>query len=96
MRWSDGNTDNPRYVVVNQDTVLVAVFASGTEGVDDITADDITIWSAQRNIYVEGAGEESVRVFDIMGRPVGNHSLPAGVYMVKVGSYQARKVVVVR
>ena len=40
--------------------------------------------------------EESVRVFDMVGRPVSNHNLPNGVYMVKVGTLPARKVVVIR
>lgn len=96
VRWSDGNFDNPRYVVVTQDTVLVAIFASGTNGVDGISVKDISIWSAHGNIYVEGVGEESVHVFDIMGRSVGNHSLPTGVYLVKVSTYPARKVLVIR
>lgn len=46
------------------------------------------------SIVVEGAEGETVQVFDIMGHLVHNSSLDAGVYLVKVGSHPARKVVV--
>ncbi len=64
-------------------------------GINDIEADDISIYSADGRIVVEGATDE-VNVFDMMGRRVRNNALPAGVYMVKVSDYPARKVVVVR
>ena len=95
VRWSDGNTEAHRYLVVVQDTVLQAEFAEGNVGIDDIEADGISIYSADGRIVVEGATDE-VRVYDMMGRSVRNNALPAGVYMVKVGNYPARKVVVVR
>ena len=37
-----------------------------------------------------------VSVYDMMGHIIRNESLPTGVYMVKVGSLPAHKVVVIR
>lgn len=34
VRWNDGNTSNPRYVVVTQDTAFEAQFAREGEGID--------------------------------------------------------------
>lgn len=95
VRWSDGNTEAHRYLVVVQDTTIQAEFAEGNVGIDDIEADGIRIYSANRRIVMEGTTDE-VSVFDVMGRRVRNNVLPAGVYMVKVGDYPARKVVVIR
>ncbi len=46
VRWSDGNTDNPRTLVVVQDTVLTAIFAPN----------QYTIYANAENGRVEGAG----------------------------------------
>lgn len=65
------------------------------EGIDDLEANEPNVYSIDGRIVVEGATDE-VRVLDMMGRSVRNNALPAGVYMVKVGDYPARKVVVIR
>ena len=67
-----------------------------TVGIADVAADNVNIFVRGNSIIIEGIEEESVRVFDMVGRPVSNHNLPNGVYMVKVGSLPARKVVVIR
>lgn len=95
VRWSDGNTEAHRYIVVVQDTAIQAEFAEGNVGIDDIDADGIRIYGAEGRIVVEGATDE-VHVYDMMGRRVRGESLPAGVYMVKVGTRTTRKVVVVK
>lgn len=73
-------------------------------GIGEAEEEGAIIYSQGRSIVVRGAGEEPVRVFDIMGRLVAQRrnaadpevlSVPAtGVYMVKVGERGARKVVV--
>ena len=68
----------------------------GTEGIDDIAQNGIRVWSANGSIHTEGAEGETVHVFDMIGRQVATHNLPAGVYMVKIGHCPARKVLVVR
>lgn len=107
VRWSDGNTDSLRYIVVMQDTAIQAEFAegSGTEGIDNIDDDDIQIYSIDGKIHVEVGNhpQDEFRVFDVMGREVyyTTHEdvtpqFPAGVYLVKLKDMPARKVVVIR
>lgn len=101
VRWSDGNTEAHRYIVVVQDTAIQAEFAEGNVGIDDIDADGIRIYGAEGRIVVEGATDE-VHVYDMMGRHLAivatgtRTPMPTGVYMVKVGTLPAKKVVVVR
>lgn len=96
--WSDNSTANPYSLTVTEDLNLVAYFATdggGTEGIDDIDAAGIRIYIEAGRIVVEGTTDE-VNVYDMTGRSVRNDNLPAGVYMVKVGTLPARKVVVMR
>ena len=92
--WNDGDTNNPRTITVTNDMNFTAYFES-LEGIKIIEADGIRIYSAEGRIVVEGATDE-VRLFDMMGRSVHNNALAAGVYLVKVADYPARKVVVTR
>lgn len=107
VRWSDGNTDSLRYIVVTQDTAIQAEFAegSGTEGIDNIEDDDILIYSIDGRIHVVVGNhpQDEFRVFDAMGREYfyttqGDETpqFPAGVYLVKLKGLPARKVVVIR
>lgn len=107
VRWSDGNTDSLRYIVVTQDTAIQAEFAegSGTEGIDNIKDDDILIYSIDGRIHVVAGNhpQDEFRVFDVMGREIfyttqGDETpqFPAGVYLVKLKGLPARKVVVIR
>lgn len=107
VRWSDGNTDSLRYIVVTQDTAIQAEFAegSGTEGIDNIEDDDILIYSIDGRIHVVVGNhpQDEFRVFDVMGREIlyttqGDETpqFPAGVYLVKLKGLPARKVVVIR
>lgn len=91
--WSNGTNTNPYSLTVTQDTALVAFFVS-TEGIGDISADGVKVYSLDDRIMVEGAEGEKVQVFDMVGRPVGTQSMPTGVYMVTVGLNPARKVVI--
>ena len=106
--WSDGNTDNPRYIVVLQDTHLVAYFASdnGEEGIEETTEKGVKLYQRNGQIVVEGAEGNRVMVYDVFGRMLATKrddggllrvDVPAtGVYLVKVGDAPARRVVVVR
>lgn len=107
VRWSDGNTDSLRYIVVTQDTAIQAEFAegSGTEGIDNIEDDDILIYSIDGRIHVVVGNhpQDEFRVFDVMGREIfyttqGDETpqFPAGVYLVKLKGLPAHKVVVIR
>lgn len=107
VRWSDGNTDSLRYIVVIQDTAIQAEFAesSGTEGIDNIENDAIQIHSKNGQIFVvvDNHPHDEFRVFDVMGREVFcttqgdvTPQFPVGVYFVKLKGLPAHKVVVIR
>lgn len=63
-------------------------------GIDDLEVMGYRLWVIDGRIIVEGAEDETVRIFDITGRSVRNQAIPSGVYIVKVGDRPAQKVVV--
>ena len=77
---------------------LSNIATNSTVGIGEVGGQDpeVRVYVADGKIVVEGAEGEMVRVFNVIGQPVDGASLPAGVYMVKVGDRPARKVVVVR
>jgi len=66
------------------------------DGIDEFDMEDITIRSQNGHIIVEGCEDCVVSIFNMEGRRVGNNGLSTGVYLVKVGDYPARKIVVTR
>ena len=53
-QWSDGNTDNPRTIILDKDTTLSAIFAFATSG---ICGDSLT-WTYQNHtLQIDGTGE---------------------------------------
>lgn len=96
--WSTGSTDNPYTLTVTSDTTIIAYFVSngGTEGIGDVEGEDIQIIVSNGCIVVEGVEPKDIQVYDITGRTVQNRALPSGVYIVKVGTLPAQKVVVMR
>ncbi len=102
LTWNDGNTENPRTVTVTGDITYTAYFES-TQGIGDIGATEIKIYATGGRIVVWGAEGLETRVYDLTGREVVRPNqngetpvLPSGVYLVKVGTLPARKVVVMR
>lgn len=93
--WSTGSTDNPYTLTVVTDTTIIGYFVSNSD-INETEENDIHISVLNGQICVEGVVNEEVRVYDITGRLVRNHSLPTGVYLVKVGTLPARKAVVIR
>ena len=65
-------------------------------GIEDIDDEGINIYSRDGHIVVDGAEGETVQVYDMTGHAVSCESLPSGTYVVRVGNYPARKVVVIR
>lgn len=106
LRWNDNNTDNPRTVTVTEDISFTAYFESdGTEGISDVTVNNIKVYAENGRIHVviDGNTVDEFNVYDIMGRniarvPISDESpvLPNGVYLVKVGILPSQKVVVVK
>ena len=97
LRWNDNNTDSVRTVEVHGNVTYTAYFASNsTEAIDDVNGNNIKVYAIDGRIVVEGRENRPVWVFDMYGRVVDNGRLPSGVYLVKVGTLPARKVVVIR
>lgn len=102
VKWSDGNTDNPRTVKVTGDMQFTAVFevAGNTNPGTAVNDADVTatnIYAYGNTIVVENAAD-MIRVFDAMGRLVATDNNAntkiivngTGVYVVKVGDLVKR------
>lgn len=92
--WSTGSKMNPYNLTVTTDTVITAYFVSKEDGIGEASKDGIRVYAHGNRIVVEGAEGKTIWVFDTMGRLVGNHALPAGIYYVKIGNYATQKVAV--
>ena len=101
--WSDGNTDNPRQLVVTQDTIITAHFEENV-GIDSPLLHPAHYSQEGNRLVVNGAEGQHVHVFDIMGRLIYSQSsvpesysitLPAaGVYLIQIGNSTPQKIVV--
>ena len=106
VRWSDGNTDAHRYLVVVQDTAIQAEFAGGSEGIGDVDAMNAKIYINNGQIVVDGTEGNQVWLYDVNGRLLAtkqdNYTTlrfdvqASGAYLVKIGKHPARRVVVIR
>ena len=102
VQWQDGNTQDIRTITVTADATYTAFFRSdGTQGIDDIAAEEVRVFARGMEIVIEGAHGEDALVYDVMGRIIHKGRIEApirvntmGVYMVKVGEQATRKVVV--
>lgn len=108
--WSDGNHDNPRYLIVTQDTIITAIFKSDndTTGISEVAgeAQGPKVYADDGKIVVTGAEGEDVSMYDMMGRriatrqeyngPVVIEVPAAGTYLIRIGTHPARRVVIVR
>ena len=71
-------------------------YVGGTVGIEEFEMEDIIVRSLNGTIIVEGCEDCTVTIYNIEGRRVSNRDLATGVYLVKVGDYPIRKVVVTR
>lgn len=105
LGWHDGNTDNPRTLLLNQDTILLAIFHSpvGIEPTQQPAG--FVVLSQQLRLTVQGADQQPIRIFDIIGRPVASadaHHPEAvtfavphrGIYIIQVGNQKPVKFLV--
>lgn len=94
----------PQYIhdtIYIHDTVYIT-----EEGIDGVDALNAKLYSRQGQIVVEGADGNNVTLYDVSGRVLATKhdeytplrfDVPAsGTYMIKIGLYPARKVVVIR
>ena len=102
VRWSNGDTHNPYTFAVLQDTTLVAIFEAETQGIDDVIADAVNVYTLGGQIVVETNLKDEISIYDIVGRKVdGGHKTrfdvpTSGVYLIKIGTSPTQKVVVVK
>ena len=102
VQWQDGNTQDFRTITVTADATYTAYFrVDGSQGIDDITAEEVRIYTRGSEIVIEGAENVDALVYDVMGHIVHKgriegpiHVNAMGVYMVKIADRQPQKVVV--
>ena len=96
--WSDGSTENPRIVTLDEDVELYAYFRiAGTANVETSVISSASVYGSSGVLYVKGV-ETDYHVLDAAGRLIytgreAQLQLPRGVYMVAVGG-EVQKVVI--
>ena len=103
VRWSDGNTDNPRTVVVTDNLTLTAEFEpSMTTGLDEVNH-QLLVTTDHRNILIYGASDSVLSVYTVQGTCIYRGTAEAepaiipvpsaGMYVVMVGEEMPKVVV---
>ena len=91
VRWSDGNTDNPRTITVTQDTALTAYFSDGRTAVDGTSVSGGVYVTKDGILHIEGHDGEDMSLFTADGAllyegKVRDYPLPQpGVYLLRIG-----------
>lgn len=103
VQWSDGVTDNPRHLTVTADMNLEASFEPNNAAATPTEDDGIAIMYTGRDITIQGAYGQPVRIYDVLGRllvtkhcQAETHTfrMPAtGVYLVQTGNHAAHRIV---
>ena len=103
LHWQDGNTDNPRSITVTANATYTAYFEGGV-GIESREQPVANIYTSSGQIIVKTNEPQDVAVFDMVGKHIVTAKTTSdgltlqvrqGVYLVKVGSNPAQKVVVV-
>lgn len=103
-QWNDGDTNNPRDIIVLNDITFIAEFQS-TIGIDDLAFPQVHVYSHDRQIVVENAEGINVEIIDLTGRIIACktqnlHSRnvfevsSSGLYFVRLGNRTVKKVVI--
>ena len=105
VKWGDGNTDNPREILVDHD-IIIAAFFNGT-GVDEYDGRNISLYPnpASDKIRIEGLEEgDEISIYNAFGTCVKKLTLvgdneiavddcAAGLYLVRINGRQTVKFV---
>ena len=101
---SENDTSAIVTIILAEPATDVLCFFAENVGIRDVVEDNTIIYTKNNNIVVSGAEQQTIRVFDVVGRLVAQRSnaaieetipMPAtGVYLVQVGNRPARRVVV--
>jgi hypothetical protein len=104
-KWGDGNTDNPREILVDHD-IVIAAFFKGT-GVDEYDGRSISLYPnpASDKIHIEGLEEgDEISIYNAFGTcimkqtHVGDDEIAvydwaAGIYLLRINGKQTVKFV---
>ncbi|MBR5823553.1 MAG: leucine-rich repeat domain-containing protein [Paludibacteraceae bacterium] len=97
VKWSDGNTENPRMIVVTENIKLNATFELDETPVENVQITSANVYSRDGKLHVEGA-ETDYYILDMSGRLVysgrdAQLQLPRGVYVVNIAG-EVQKVII--
>ena len=101
MQWNDGNTDNPRNIIVSSDTCLYAIFVKEDElSTMDVAKDGINnfIKITDRSICINVPYQTNIEIYTTTGKCLlrkeksqfANMNLPRGVYIIRIGLCQQK------
>ncbi|MBR6049100.1 MAG: choice-of-anchor J domain-containing protein [Bacteroidales bacterium] len=106
VRWSNGETTATITFTATENVELTAFFEVDNTGIEDANMANVSIYSTDNKIVVRGAEGQSIYVFDLNGRVMARENNAAesvefrmqttGVYLVKVGTAAAKRVVLMR
>ncbi|MBR5189565.1 MAG: InlB B-repeat-containing protein, partial [Paludibacteraceae bacterium] len=96
VKWSDGNKENPRTIIVTENITLSATFELDKTPVEDVLITSANVYTRNGILHVEGT-ETDYYVLDMAGRLIysgrdAQIQLPRGVYVVSVNG-KVQKVV---
>ena len=104
--WSNGSHENPYTFNLTSDTMLVAYFAQGTDGVDVASSEKVRTFTDNGQIVVDIADGCMVSLYDISGRLLASKhncdgqlrfDVPAsGAYIIKADGLTAKKIVIIK
>lgn len=102
VKWSDGNTDNPRVIIVDENITLTAEFTKSGTAVETPEESSVKVIAGNGTIAVYCADGETVTVYNVHGKCVyhGTGNGPteirvhtAGIYIVRVKGVTVKVVV---
>jgi len=84
VRWSDGNTSNPRTITVNKDTTLTANFENITQG---SCGEDLTWLYQNHTLTISGKGEMLEAPWKLFTDSITNIALPHGLTKISEDAF---------
>ena len=101
MQWNDGNTENPRNIIVSSDTCLYAIFVKEVESSTmDVTKEGINnfIKIVDRSIIINVPCQTNIEIYTTTGKCLlrkeksqfANINIPQGIYIIKIGTCQQK------
>ena len=86
--WSDGNTDNPRIIVVTEDIELTAIFEEIDTPVENTFDNQISFYSIGGTLHIEGL-ESDYQIYTTTGQIIYSGkqttlTLLRGIYLIVI------------